>query len=96
MKAKTLIFSLLVCASAGIAMAQDRAQSPQSQPSLSRPERQGNHGPPPQAYGDCKGRKAGDAVQHTTPEGQVAATCEDSPEGLVARPSHPPGAPTGH
>jgi len=30
--------------------------------------------------------KAGDTVQHTTPEGKVAATCEDSPKGLVARP----------
>lgn len=47
-------------------------------------------GPPPQAYEDCKGKKAGDAVQHTTQEGIVSATCVDSPEGLVARPDQPP------
>ena len=46
------------------------------------------HKPPPQAYEDCKGKKAGDTVQHTTPEGVVEATCEDSPEGLVARPNN--------
>ena len=96
MKAKMLIFSLLVSAWAGIAMAQDRVPSSQSPPPQSRPEPPGGHGPPPQAYEDCKGKKAGDAVQHTTPEGQVTATCEDSPEGLVARPSHPSGAPVGH
>jgi hypothetical protein len=53
------------------------------------------HGPPPQAYEDCKGRKAGDAVQHTTPEGKVAATCVESPKGLVARPNQPRPAPQG-
>lgn len=46
--------------------------------------------PPPQAYTDCVGKKAGDAVQHTTPEGKVAATCMESPKGLVARPNRPP------
>ena len=48
--------------------------------------------PPPQAYEDCKGRKAGDTVQHTTREGRVAATCVDSPRGLAARPNRQPGA----
>jgi len=48
------------------------------------------HEPPPNAYTDCKGRKAGDAVQHQTPEGVVAAKCVDSPKGLVARPDNPP------
>ena len=42
---------------------------------------------PPQAYEDCRGKKAGDTVQHTTRDGVVAATCADSPDGLVARPS---------
>jgi hypothetical protein len=51
----------------------------------------GRHEPPPQAYEDCKGKKAGDTVQHATPEGKVAATCVDSPQGLVARPSQPRG-----
>lgn len=50
----------------------------------------GGHPPPPQAYEDCRGRKAGDTVQHTTPQGTVPAICEPSPEGLVARPHHPP------
>ena len=49
------------------------------------------HDPPPQAYEDCKGKRAGDIVQHTTPEGTVAATCVDSPKGLVARPNQPRG-----
>ncbi len=51
------------------------------------------HEPPPQAYADCKGKKAGDAIQHTTREGKVAAMCEDSPKGLVARPIQPKGSP---
>jgi hypothetical protein len=51
------------------------------------------HEPPPQAYEDCLGKKAGDTVQHTTKEGKVAATCEDSPKGLVARPNRPDGHP---
>jgi hypothetical protein len=61
----------------------------------------GGHEPPQQAYEDCKGRKAGDTVQHTTPEGVVPATCEDSPKGLVARPvraqgeKRPAGPPSG-
>jgi len=48
------------------------------------------HPPPPQAYEDCRGKKAGDTVPHTTPNGKVPATCENSPEGLVARPHQPP------
>ncbi len=48
------------------------------------------HKPPPQAFEDCKGKKAGDLVQHTTREGKVAATCLNSPDGLVARPNQPP------
>jgi hypothetical protein len=35
------------------------------------------------------GKKAGDGVQHTTPQGKVTATCEVSPRGLVARPLRP-------
>jgi hypothetical protein len=51
-----------------------------------RPHRE----PPPQAYDDCKGKKEGDTVQITTPEGAMAATCAPSPKGLFARPEHPP------
>lgn len=52
------------------------------------------HSPPPQAYEDCKGKKVGDTVLHTTPEGKVEATCADSPDGLVARPKQHPSAGT--
>jgi hypothetical protein len=47
--------------------------------------------PPPQAYTDCLGKKAGDTIQHTTREGKVTATCINSPKGLVARPNQPRG-----
>jgi hypothetical protein len=53
-----------------------------------RPTSAPGHEPPAQAYTDCQGKKAGDAVEHTTREGKVAATCELSPKGLVARPKH--------
>ncbi len=47
--------------------------------------------PPPQAYLDCRGRKAGDPVQHMTPQGLVPALCVESPNGLVARPGRAQG-----
>src|SRR5512146_1495281 len=73
-----LAMSLLV----GPAVAKDQpAQGPHRK----------DHEPPPQAYEDCKGKKAGDIVQHTTREGKVPATCMDSPKGLVARPNRPKG-----
>jgi hypothetical protein len=84
MKVKTIIFTLVMSLCAWGVMAQDR-------PPQSQPKTPGGHQPPPQAYEDCRGKKAGDTVQHTTPQGQVAATCVDSPQGLVARPDHPPG-----
>jgi len=62
------------------------AQSPQP-----HQEGQGGQAPPQQAYDDCKGKKAGDSVQHMTREGKVAATCMDSPQGFIARPNQPPG-----
>ncbi|MDD2776477.1 MAG: hypothetical protein PHU06_11020 [Gallionella sp.] len=44
--------------------------------------------PPPQAFESCKGKKAGDAVQHVTPSGQkIAAICTASPQGLFALPA---------
>lgn len=43
------------------------------------------HGPPPHAYDDCRNRKAGESVHHLSREGTVAATCMESPDGLVAR-----------
>jgi hypothetical protein len=83
MKTRVTLLTLIVSLYACVAMAQS------AQP---RPEPQGGHEPPSQAYEDCKGKKTGDTVQHTTREGKVAATCVDSPKGLVARPDQPPGA----
>ena len=47
---------------------------------------------PPQALEDCRGKNAGDTVQHSTPDGNVEAICEDSPQGLAARPNRQQGA----
>lgn len=70
----------------GSAIAQDKgsATPPKAQEA-------GGHEPPPQAYTDCVGKKAGETIQHTTREGKVAASCEESPKGLVARPKRPGG-----
>lgn len=76
----------LICASSTMAQVKPAASAP-------RAEAPPRHEPPAQAYADCKGKKAGDVIQHTTPQGQVAATCEDSPKGLVARPKQPKGPP---
>lgn len=82
---KTWTLALLIVGScAGAALAQDKA-APAPAPAASGPR----HEPPPQAYADCKAKKAGDAIQHSTPEGVVAATCQESPKGLVARPNQP-------
>ena len=71
-----------------LAVAQDKpADKPQTP--ASRPAASDRHEPPPQAFADCKGKKVGDAIQHTTPEGKVAATCQESPKGLEARPDRP-------
>jgi hypothetical protein len=81
---KTFICTLLLVVSlAGSAIAQGNT-SVAPQQAASAP----GHEPPAQAYTDCKGKKAGDSVEHTTREGKVAATCELSPKGLVARPQH--------
>jgi len=93
MKTKITVLALVASLSAWGVLAQDRPlPSPPSQKTQSQPDLPGGHEPPPQAYADCRGKKAGDNVQHTTPEGQVAATCVDSPQGLVARPNQPRGA----
>ena len=81
MKKKMMVLTVVVSMFAGITM----AQSTQSL------EAAGVREPPPQAYADCVGKKTGDIVQHTTREGKVAATCVDSPKGLVARPNQPRG-----
>jgi len=82
MKTKMMVLVVVVSMFAGIAMAQ--SSQPQSEPA-------GVREPPPQAYTDCVGKKAGETVQHTTREGKVTATCVESPKGLVARPTQPRG-----
>jgi hypothetical protein len=79
--------ALAVSVVAGLAAAQDRGSSP----APGDGQREG-HSPPPQAYEDCRGHRAGDVVQHATREGTVAATCTESPSGLVARPNEPRGS----
>ena len=90
MNTKLLIPILVGVMFAGAAHAQSTAQTVQP-----RQEAAGVREPPPQAYEDCKGKKSGETVQHTTREGKVAATCAESPKGLVARPNRPQGAQAG-
>jgi len=71
MKTRMAVLTLVLSMCAGAAMAQDR-------PLQTSPP--GGHEPPPQAYEDCRGKQAGEAVQHATREGTVAATCVDSPQ----------------
>lgn len=82
MNTKCLIPMLAAALFSGTVTAQSTTQTGQP-----RPESAGVREPPPQAYEDCKGKKTGETVQHTTREGKVAATCADSPKGLVARPN---------
>jgi len=85
MKTSVVVFVFVCSLATGMAWGQ---QGPQDRP---RPDGPGGQGPPPQAFEDCRGKQAGDVVQHTTPGGVVAATCEDTPQGLAARPTQPPG-----
>ena len=78
MKSKMAVLTMVATVWAGMALAVDQP------PMGTHP---GGHQPPPQAFEDCKGKTAGDAVQHKTPQGMVAATCVESPQGLVARPN---------
>lgn len=71
---------VLCCAGWGVAQGKSQSAPPKA-------EAAAVHEPPVNAYADCQGRKAGDAIQHQTREGKVAATCEESPKGLVARPT---------
>lgn len=82
MQTPKLIFGLCFGFVSALSVAQTTAPLPAASAAA-----RGEHHPPAQAFADCKGKKAGESVQHTTPEGKVAATCVDSPEGLVARPN---------
>ena len=51
----------------------------------------GFHGPPPEAYTACEGKRAGDTAQVETPRGAtISGTCEQEGDHLVLRPDHPP------
>jgi len=80
---KTKLTALVVAISLIVATAAAQDREPSSRQGGGP---QGGNEPPPQAYTDCRDKKAGDAVQHTTRDGIVAATCTDSSNGLVARP----------
>ena len=82
MKTKLTALVLAMSLMATVAAAQGRESSIRQQGG----PRVGQE-PPPQAYADCRGKKVGETVQHTTRDGTVAATCTDSPNGLVARPT---------
>jgi hypothetical protein len=69
---------------------ENRADGQGPAPGFGPPGGPRRHGPPPQAFADCKGKSEGDSVQHTTPFGVVPATCVQTPQGLAARPLHPP------
>lgn len=68
-----------------------QAQAPDKKPGDANTDQRAPHQPPPQAYANCKDKKAGDTVQIVTPrEGKISATCTDSAKGLFARPERPP------
>lgn len=91
MKRRFLTVYLIMGLMSLSAAAQDVPPSTQGG-SQARSEAAGGREPPPQAYEDCRGKRAGDSVQHKTRDGVVAATCVDSPNGLVARPSQGRGS----
>lgn len=86
MKLRRMVILLSLGLWALTAVAEDRPAPP---PGNAPPgnEAAGGREPPPQAYEDCRGKRTGDSVQHMTREGAVAASCVDSPKGLLARPS---------
>ena len=89
MKTTLTALTLTICLVFGVTVV---AQE-QSSPRQSRGEADERGGPPAQAYEDCRGKITGETVQHSTRDGTVAATCVDSPNGLVARPT--PGRTSG-
>ncbi len=90
------IGGLIWLSASGIpAFAQNAPPSPPAPPAnMGQPPVAGmppmGHKPPPNAFEDCKGKAEGASVQHMTPQGQVMAKCMMSPDGMVARPDHPP------
>ena len=81
MKTARTALGLLMTMVAPVALAQG---TPPTRPPSA--EFQDDHEPPPKAYADCRGKAVGEVVQHSSSNGLVAATCAESPQGLVARP----------
>jgi len=49
-----------------------------------------HHGPPPEAYTACEGKKAGDTAKFVNPRAEtVTGTCEQEGDRLVLRPNRP-------
>lgn len=90
MKMPQMALALLMSIVAPVAIAQGR--SPATQPGA---EAQDDHELPSTAYADCRGKEVGEVVQHASSDGLVAATCAESPQGLVARPVQPYSATQG-
>ena len=51
------------------------------------------HGPPPEAYQACAGKRVGAKAEFVNPKGEtVAGVCQNDGSGkMVLRPDHPPG-----
>ena len=62
------------------------AESLDHQDVTSAPPHQDVTPAPPGALADCRGKAAGQRIMHQTPEGSVAAICQETPAGLIARP----------
>ncbi len=60
-----------------------------NEPSSQRKSRR-RHGPPPEAYTACEGKKAGDTSEFVSPRGDtVTGVCEQEGDRFVLRPDRP-------
>ena len=81
---KTRLLGLALLGFTSLVFAQTQQQPPQGQ---GGPGGQPPMGPPKEAFEACKGKKDGDAVSLTTPQGKMAGTCRmvwmprDMPQG---------------
>ncbi|GAB6042896.1 hypothetical protein [Endothiovibrio diazotrophicus] len=81
MRTPTLLLLLTALAAAPVL----HAEPPDAPPDGGRGPR---GGPPPEAFGACEGKSAGDSAEFTDRRGETRqGTCEESPDGLVLRPA---------
>ncbi|POZ62283.1 hypothetical protein [Chromobacterium alticapitis] len=65
-----------------------------AQAALASPPPENSRVPPDEAFQACNGKKAGDAVNFTTPRGEkMSGKCKLLPARLAAVPDHPPPPP---